>query len=591
MKTYALDTESEYSDDLSITIQGQWWYARKTNNYLLSVAGEDGYRYVGSLVDFDWEMLRGATIIGANLGYDLTVLEAEGERGNIPKDLGFAACHDVLDLARHLGRPGSLAGASQSLLGIEMSKTTRNNMKNKKWAEMSEDFKKEVCEYALKDVEITLRLWLEHGDKWPWHERELSRQTREMCMRGLPVDVDRAKEYQHHLQGLIWEAEQKIPWAKEDDAKILSPKRLAEECRSVGIEPPKSLAQDSPDCEAWEEKYGEQFPWVGAMRDWRRCNILLKKVEAFINRTKPDGWMPYGLKYFGAGSTGRWSGDAGLNLQNLNRKEVYGVDLRSLIKAPPGFKIVTVDLSSIEPRILAYCVGDQETLDALAAGADIYEAHARATLGYKEAEALRDKDPELRRLAKARVLGCGYGCGPDKFVVVAKTLAGLVISLSEAQRIVAQYREQNPKIAGRDGIWKKLDKAIRMRAGRGDFTMELPSGRVITYRNISNAGDGLSAETCRNGKMMRSRIYGGLATENLCQAGGRDVFGEKLLNIEVEPDIELILHAHDEAVCLVPENEAEQKLKRVVEIMSETPDWMPGLPLAAEGCITDRYTK
>jgi DNA polymerase I-like protein with 3'-5' exonuclease and polymerase domains len=503
---------------------------------------------------------------------------------------------DVLDMSRYFGRPGNLAGAVESLFSkllgeqAKVDKSTRANMKGKKWEEMSEAFKEEVRHYAIEDARWTLKLWLVFGYKWPWHERELSRQTREMCMRGLPVDVDRAKEYQHHLQGLIWQAEMKIPWAKEDDAKILSPKRLAEECRNVGIEPPKSLAQDSPDCEAWEEKYGEQYEWVSAMRTYRRCNILLKKVETFIIRTKPDGWMPYGMKYFGAGSTGRWSGDAGLNVQNLPRKEMYGVDLRSLIKAPPGFKIIAPDLSAIEPRCLFHIVKDQPALDALAAGADVYEAHARATLGYTDPRPLEEVDPEMRRLSKARVLGCGYGCGPSKFVLVAKTLAGLEVSASEAERIVADYRASNPRIAGRVGIWRRLDGAIRKCAGRGDFTMELPSGRVITYRNISDIGDGLSAETCRNGKMMRSKLYGGLATENLVQATAREVFAEKLLNIEAD-GVMLLMHAHDEAVCLVPENEAEQKLKRVVEIMSETPDWMPGLPLAAKGYITDRYTK
>lgn len=580
-KIFALDTESEYSDDLSITIQGQWWYTRKTNNYLLSVAGEDGYRYVGSLVDFDWGMLRGATIIGANLGYDLTVLEAEGERGSIPKDLGFAACHDVLDLARYLGRPGSLAGASQSLLGIEMSKTVRNNMKNKKWAEMSEDFRKEVCDYALKDAEITLRLWLEHGDKWPWHERELSRQTREMCMRGLPIDVDRAREYKHHLEGLIWEAEQKIPWAKEDDAKILSPKRLAEECRKVGIEPPKSLAQDSPDCEAWEEKYGEQFPWVGAMRDWRRCNILLKKVETFINRTKPDGWMPFGLRYFGASTTGRWSGESGANLQNLPRKEMYGVDLRSLIKAPAGFKIMPVDLSQIEPRCLMWLVGDMEFLDKIRNSSDFYDGQARAWGLHTEDSPLRDF-PEKRHRTKTLNLGLQYWMSIAKFSAVSG------LDVDESARLHALFWANNKLLKK---VGKGIEHKMKMRAGRGNFSVELPSGRELNYWDVSTVGDGLSAITCRNGKMMRGRYWVGILVENLTQATAREVFAEKLLNIEAEPDVTLLFHVHDEAVCLVPENEAEQKLKRVVEIMSETPDWMPGLPLAAEGCITDRYTK
>lgn len=588
--TAAIDFEAYFDNDISVVTMGAWHYARATDIYMVSVACDDGFTFVGHPKDCPWEKLDGCIAIWANASFDLTLLDWLQESGVVPR-IKFAESHDVLDMARYYGRPGSLAGAAQSLLGIEMSKDTRANMKNKRWQEMPEDFKKEVSAYALKDAELTLKLWLEHSANFPHHERELSRQTRVIGMRGVPIDVERAESYATHLKRIIWDAANVVPWGKEDDAKILSPKALAEECRKVGITPPKSLAQDSEECAAWEDKYGEQYPWIGAMRDWRRCNMLLKKVEAFIKRTRPDGWMGFGLKYFGAGSTGRWSGDSGLNLQNLPRKEMYGVDLRSLIKAPPGYKMVAVDLSSIEPRILCWCIGDTDTLDALAAGADIYEAHARATLHYTDPRPLRDVDPELRRLAKARVLGCGYGCGPAKFVVVAKTLAGLELCPKEAERIVAEYRAQNPKIAGRNGIWKRFDNALRMRAGRGDFTTELPSGRIITYRDVSNVGDGLSAVVPKLGKMMRSKIYGGLATENLCQAGGREVFAEKLLNIEVEPDVMLLFHVHDEAVCLVREEEAEQKLERIVSIMSETPEWMPGLPLAAEGVISDRYGK
>lgn len=578
---FALDTENYYDSELSITTMGAWKYARASENYMLTVAGTDGTKYAGNPKDFDWGKLRGKTIVMANAGYDLTVLEAEGEKGNIPTDLGFKEVVDVLDMSRYMGRPGSLAGASQSLLGLPMDKKTRANMKGKQWATMSEDFKKEVTEYAIKDAEITLRLWVEHGHKWPWHERELSRQTREIGMRGVPVDIEKAQEYKRHLERLIWDAEQKIPWADEDDAKILSPKALAEECRKAGIEPPKSLAADSEECAKWEETHGETYPWVGAMRDWRRCNMLLKKVCTFINRTKPDGWMPFSLKYFGAGSTGRWSGDAGLNLQNLNRKALYGVDLRGLIKAPEGYKIVAVDLSQIEPRCLAFLSSDETLIEYIRKSDDLYDAQARAW-GLHEGEDPLRKDPAKRLMIKQLNLGLGYGMSAGKFSSVSG------VETKEAERLTNLFRSKNPKLTG---LWKTLEKAMKSKAIKGaDFSMELPSGREITYWSVSNMGGSLSAVTCRNGKMMRSKYWYGLLVENITQATAREVFAEKLLNIEAE-GVHILFTVHDEVVCLAPENKAEQTRDRIVEIMSETPDWMPGLPLAAEGSIEEKYGK
>ena len=55
-------------------------------------------------------------------------------------------------------------------------------------------------------------------------------------------------------------------------------------------------------------------------------------------RRMPDGRMAYELKYCGA-SPGRWSGNGGLNLQNLNRKSAESVDLRKAIIAPRGKKL------------------------------------------------------------------------------------------------------------------------------------------------------------------------------------------------------------------------------------------------------------
>lgn len=588
----AIDFEGFYSNDISVTTMGAWHYARATDIYMVTVASDDGFRFVGHPKDCPWDRIKDHTAIFANASFDLTLLEWLQESGVVPQ-FKFPECLDVLDLSRYLGFPGSLAGASEALLGVPMSKTTRGNMKNKRWNEMSEEFKQEVRDYALKDAEMTLRLWLEHGHKWPWHERELSRQTREIGMRGVPVDVEAATKAKKHLEGLIWESESKIPWAKEVDAKILSPLRLAEECRRVGITPPSSLAQDSEECSRWEDTYGEQYPWVGAMRDWRRCNILLKKVEVLLRRTRPDGVFPFSLRYFGSGITGRFSGESGFSMLNLPRGEMYGVDLRGLFKAPPGFKFLILDFSSLEPRVGNWLVGNWDMLELMKSpDADIYEAHARATMGYTDPRPLKQYDKEMgteiRKLAKARVLGAGYGASGEKFVFIAKVMADLDLNIQQANQVIQDFRRENKKFVD---TWKRLDHAMKMRAGKGDFSIELPSGRELVYRDVSNVGDGLSAVTCRSGKNMRTRWWGSKNFENSCQGAAREVLCEKLLQLELEHKIPVCLHVHDEIVALVPEDEAEEKFKTMKEVMEAEPSFMPGLPLAAEGAITDRYGK
>jgi DNA polymerase len=421
------------------------------------------------------------------------------------------------------------------------------------------------------------------------------------------------------------------------------------------------MAKDSEEFDAWLEEHGSRLPFAAAMGHYRRINTMLQKFRTVQRRTKEDGWMPYSLKYHGA-HTGRWSGDAGFNGQNLPRDATFFsgggviehpdvieaaktavkkkealpqgvagyVDLRKRIVAPEGKVLVVCDLANIEPRVMAVLAGDGPTLNTLRTGVDMYEAHARSTMGYNDPRPLKDVDGELRRLAKARVLGLSYGCGWLKFVTFAKQMlpaktyeavfgapvtAGQIrgfqqnltkrlrdgrVLTEQFQKMppkekaywvnsegqVRGYRESNDAVTG---LWAMLEELFRKSCGSKEFTLELPSGRVLRYRNPKNHG-GLSAETPRMGKLMRVSYHGGVLTENLCQAVARDVFGDCALRLEAA-GFPLILHAHDEAVCLVDEVTAEAARTAIEKIMSTPPAWMPTLPQAAEAHVCKVYTK
>lgn len=301
-------------------------------------------------------------------------------------------------------------------------------------------------------------------------------------------------------------------------------------------------------------------------------------------RTRPCGRMGYDLKYFGA-TTGRDSGSGGWNAQNLPRDVVSGVDIRSLIEAPAGKMLVVCDLAQIEARCILYLARDKATLDVLRTGVDVYEAHARATMGYTDPRSLKDVDKALRQLAKARVLGLGFGCGAGKFQVVAKMMAGLEILPEEAERIVKDYRKSNPKIVA---LWKDLEDYLRRSQGQ-HLTVTLPSGRQLVYRDIKGGYES-SGVIPRNGKMLRSKLYGGLLAENLTQAFARDIFMDRVAAV-TEKGYEVILRVHDEVVCLVDEATAEDARKEIESIMSTTPVWCKTLPVGAEADVMKRYAK
>ncbi len=590
-KTYAIDFESFYSKDVAIGEQGIYHYLRhpESDIYLVSIAGCDGTRFVGHPKDAPWTEIMGPNSVwlSHNVGFDLPCYERLVELQQAPGNTILESWHDTADLTAFLGFPRSLKEASLYLLGLEISKDTRDKMKGKRWESMTPEFRAEVEQYALTDAENCLNIWLKHAHKWPEEERHISHMTREMAYRGVPLDKEALEEAKTKLEVTVWEAEALIPWAKED--KILSPIAIRAECLKVGIRCPKSLAQTDPEVQIWEEEYAEAYPWVKAVRSYRKADKHLKTVCTMLGRLRPDGTMAYGLKYFGA-HTGRDSGDSGWNAQNLPSSEVCGVNLRALIKAPEGKTFVLCDLSQIEPRVLAWVAGDAAMLSLLAQGNDPYEAHARATMGYSDPRPLKDVDTGLRKVSKARVLGLGYKCGPTKFVTVAWNLARLLLTPAESERIVGEYRTANGLIRA---VWRKMEALLRKTActeGDHHAVLELPSGRKLTYRNVSSESKGLTALMPHGGKMLRLGVYDGRLTENLCQGIARDVFMAQCLDL-ASVGLAPCLRVHDEAVILVDEAAAESSLKQVTEIMSTAPEWAVGLPLAAEGKISKIYTK
>jgi DNA polymerase I-like protein with 3'-5' exonuclease and polymerase domains len=589
--TYAVDFETYYSKTVGISEQGLWHYLMHPDfeAFRVGVVGTNGFCFVGHPKDVDWSMVAEADVwVSHNASFDEPVYHFLQQTGQIAAPEKTPVWHCSADLSAFLGSPRSLKEASSVLLGIGASKEVRDAMKGKRWTDMTPEFQKEVDDYTIKDAELCLQLWTKFSDEWPETERRISHQTREMGVEGLKINKDKVEDAIKTLRKQIWDAEQTIPWANTD-AKTLSPKALALECRKVGIEPPASLAIDSQECAEWEEKYGDNYPWVAAMRTFRRCNALLKKVESMNSRIRPDGRLTYSLMYCGA-HTGRFSGGgSGINFQNLPREELFGVNLRSLIVAPEGKKLIIADLAQIEPRVLAWFAEDWDTLKMVEGGVDIYEAHARATMGFDldiSLKAAADKDAKykkMRQLAKARVLGLGYGCGADKFVVVAKALAGLIISPAESEVIVRSWRESNPKILA---FWKRLENHFRMRVPE-HIEIELPSGRKIRYRNPENIAGNLTARIPRQGKLLPVRIWGGVICENIVQAASRDIFCEGLLRLQ-DKGFKVILTVHDEVVV---EAEPHQAAAEVVSLLCRTPEWMPKLPVGAEAIEASFYVK
>ncbi len=577
---FAVDFESFYDTGFDISSMGPWLYLAdpRCDVYLMGVVGE-GFSWAGHPRDFDWRILDGAFVVAHNLAWDGLVMARLSREGVIPADVRIAGGGCTADLASYLGAPRDLRGAARELTGADVSKDLRTWMKGRQWSDAVDAGREdELRQYVLRDARACFDIWTSHAKSWPEHERLLSNLTMTSGWRGVAIDTDLAVRSAALLDRTMWEAANDIPWA-DGGTGVLSVNALAEHCRAAGITPPPSTSEDDPACARWEETHGQRFPWVAAMRVWRKANAMREKLSVMIRRTRStDGCMGYGLKYFGS-HTGRWSGSSGFNLQNLPRGESAGVDLRACIVPRPGMEFVVCDLAQIEPRILAWLCGDTVLLDQLRAGVPLYEAHARATMGWT-GQNLKTGDPGLYQLAKARVLGLGYGCGAERFIEVARTMAGITVTPQQATATVGSFRSSNRRITG---LWARLQNGLHRSVGE-DLEIDLPSGRSLTYREVSSSG-GWTARVGRGGR--RVPFYGGKLCENMVQAVARDVFAAALLRLH-RAGVRVVFHVHDEAVCEVAAGTGHHEIEN---LMSVTPDWLSGCPLAASSAVTNRYCK
>jgi DNA polymerase bacteriophage-type len=366
--------------------------------------------------------------------------------------------------------------------------------------------------------------------------------------------------------------------------------------------------------------------------------VLLLRAEAAKTSTAKlaviDGYSMFEpncarnlVQYGGAVRTLRWAG-RGPQIQNFPRPVIKHVDLaiaeildgmdanglrmlfgrpldvvssclRSVFKAPEGFKFVVCDYHAIEAIVLAWLAQFKNLLDVFRNGEDVYVFTAQG-IGSNN-----------RTLGKVLRLACGYGMGPAKFQDTAATY-NLKLTTDEAITAVQAFRESNRPIVN---LWRACEtfaKRAIMNPGEvlvcgqlrfrmadpkrrlaGALLMELPSGRNLVYRNARVEDGriifwGVHQITRQWGEL---DTYGGKLTENATQAVARDLLADAIVDLDREFPGVLLTTVHDEIVAMTRTDDAPRLFERVKTVMNAPPAWAAGMPLSSAGGISARYSK
>jgi DNA polymerase len=284
--------------------------------------------------------------------------------------------------------------------------------------------------------------------------------------------------------------------------------------------------------------------------------------------------------------------------------------LRPALIAKPGHVLIAYDWSAIEGRVhpwLSNCLSGEAKLDVFRSGLDPYMVNASATfrVPYDHVAAEHEAGrSEMRQVGKVQELALGFLGGAGAFETFGRVY-GVHLPTSEVARAVDGWRRANPW-AQQHGqqleaayMRAMRNKGHEVSAGRVTYLFDgqmlwysLPSGRVLCYPNAKFDDEGnvtyskAAWKPAADAKEWpRARLWRGLACENVTQAAAHDILRHSLRQLDG-----VVLHVHDEIVVECPATEAEATAALMHRVMCEPPAWATGLPLAAEGVTTTRYS-
>ena len=488
--------------------------------------------------------------------------------------------------------------------------------------------------YCWSDVKIMVEAF-PAWEPWQHIDEEAARLTDEINDRGIMFDADLARgllnSIAENTHSKTREVARGLGMSPSDVLKIIrSPAQLSKRLGLPNVRKNTIATCEHPLAELRAEL----------------TSIVPGKLQAGLARVCLDGALRDVLNYYAA-HVGRW-GSSGLQLHNLIRppealakmpadqmellieqvtsskhvatKEETDFLLRPLFHARPGHTLIDRDFSGIEARALAWTSGHRKVLDLFASGKDPYRPTAASIFGVP-VDAVTD---EQRYMGKKIYLAAQYqqsGLGFERTCLrdgVDLSVVGIT-----GEHSVNEWRRQNAPIVR---FWKVMLDAFAFaiegkKSWAGPFEVRpskdgkhvavfMPSGRPIVYRNARLVrysvqvspthrevrwGYGYDGRPDHPKKFdIHGRpfdgVYGGLLTQNAMEGLCRDILLDSMIRID-KAGIPILLTVHDQIVAEVRKDEAKDAAREIQEIMTITPEFVKGLPLAVSGYEGERFRK
>lgn len=303
-------------------------------------------------------------------------------------------------------------------------------------------------DYAAEDAEITLKLYhlfkprllAEHTTTiYESFDRALIPVLIDMESTGIAVDAQVLRNLSRDFTKRLAALEDDVYKLANRSFNIGSPKQLGEVLfQDLGFETGKKGKSGafSTGVDILEDLAAQGHSFPEKILEWRQLSKLKNTyTDALIEQIDHRTGRVHTTYSSTITSTGRLA-SSHPNLQNIPIRSEEGRKIRTAFVAKPGHKLLSLDYSQIELRLLAHMAKISTLQDAFRAGHDIHAATAAEVFGLS----LNQVESEHRRRAKAINFGIIYG-------ISAFGLARqLKISQGEASQFIKIYNERYPGI-------------------------------------------------------------------------------------------------------------------------------------------------
>lgn len=512
--------------------------------------------------------------IGQNIKYDLHVLRTYGiHLRGILNDTMLASYvlnstssrHDMDTLAlTHLGHKT-----------IAYADVAGKGAKQKRFDEVPVA---EAAPYAAEDADITLRL---HEVLWPRvaNEGKLQQVLADielplipvlamMERYGVKVDPDLLGKQSAEITKELAIIEKEAYEIAGEPFNLNSPKQLQTILfEQLGLPITKKTPKGAPStAEEVLQELALDYPLPDLILRHRGMAKLKSTYTDKLPRMIKSATQRIHTSYHQAvTATGRLS-STDPNLQNIPIRNAAGRRVRQAFVAPPGYKIVAIDYSQIELRIMAHISQSAGLLEAFARGRDIHKATAAEVFSVP----LEQVTSEQRRRAKAVNFGLIYGM--SAFGLARQ----LNVPQKDAQHYMNVYFERFP------GVQEYMERTRASAAANG--YVETICGRRLYLPEIN----------ARNG--MRRKAAERAAINAPMQGSAADIIKKAMLDVADwlqqpgntdEGDVFLTMQVHDELVFEIKESKVDHYVEQLTRIMQNAVKL--DVPLLVEAGVGDNW--